>query len=77
MPMTTRLKHLVAAILILPLVACQSPEQSAGQTGQQDSALTIESIFKDKEFKSDSIGQIRWLKDGSGYTQLEDSPNET
>ena len=77
MPMTTRLKHLVAAILILPLIACQSPEQSAGQTGQLDSALTIESIFKDKEFKSDSIGQIRWLEDGSGYTKLEDSPNET
>jgi dipeptidyl-peptidase-4 len=33
--------------------------------------LTLEAIFKDYAFEAKQPGQIRWLKDGSGYTALE------
>ena len=33
--------------------------------------LTLEAIFKDFAFEAKEPGQIRWLKDGSGYTALE------
>ena len=33
--------------------------------------LTLEAIFKDYAFEAKVPGQIRWLKDGSGYTALE------
>ncbi len=33
--------------------------------------LTLDAIFKDFEFDAKKPGQIRWLKDGSGYTALE------
>ena len=68
-------KLLLTAAIALSLSACQSTgtedEQSiAKQTG---SALTLKSIYQDKAFKSEKIGQIRWLKDGSGYLAIEDS----
>lgn len=41
---------------------------------QEDSAkLTLERIFSSNEFSQERFGQARWLKDGSGYTTLEDS----
>ena len=33
--------------------------------------LTIEAIFKDKDYKFERPEQVRWLEDGSGYTVLE------
>jgi dipeptidyl-peptidase-4 len=33
--------------------------------------LTLEAIFRDYAFEAKQPGQIRWLKDGSGYTALE------
>jgi len=35
--------------------------------------LTLEQIYKDGEFRSQWIGRIRWLSDGSGYTAVEKS----
>jgi len=41
---------------------------------QEDSAkLTLERIFSSNEFSQERFGPARWLKDGSGYTTLEDS----
>ncbi len=41
---------------------------------QEDSAqLTLERIFSSDEFSQEKFGPARWLKDGSGYTTLEDS----
>ncbi|RHW78043.1 S9 family peptidase [Colwellia sp. RSH04] len=37
----------------------------------KSSQLSLESIYKDKTFKSEKIGQIRWLSDGSGYLSVE------
>ena len=38
------------------------------------SELSLERIFKDKEFRVERYGPARWLEDGSGYTTLEPSP---
>jgi len=39
-----------------------------------DSTLvTIDRIYKDMEFDSETFGPARWLEDGSGYTTLEKS----
>jgi len=37
--------------------------------------LTLERIYKDKEFEKATFGPVRWLEDGSGYTTLEESPD--
>lgn len=37
------------------------------------SLLDLERIFTAKEFKSEGFGPARWLKNGKGYTTLEDS----
>jgi len=39
------------------------------------SELSLERIFKDKEFRVERYGPARWLEDGSGYTTLEPSPD--
>ena len=38
------------------------------------SILTLEQLYRDKEFELNSFGPAVWLKDGSGYTTLEESP---
>jgi dipeptidyl-peptidase-4 len=35
--------------------------------------LTLERIYKNKEFEKATFGPVRWLEDGSGYTTLEKS----
>jgi dipeptidyl-peptidase-4 len=36
--------------------------------------LTIEAIFKDRDYKPERPEQVRWLEDGSGYSVLETLP---
>jgi dipeptidyl-peptidase 4 len=43
---------------------------------QSDSMLTLESIFKSREFFGDRFGPARWLNDGSSYTTVEPSEAE-
>ena len=45
----------------------------AAQNADGPSILTVERIFDSNDFKAESFGPARWLKDGSGYTTLEDS----
>lgn len=37
--------------------------------------LTVDRIFHAQEFKSEDWKHAQWLKDGTGYTRLEDSPD--
>jgi dipeptidyl-peptidase-4 len=72
----------VSGVLALSLLACQSTStentssedtSSASAAKEQNTALSLERIYKDHEFSSDYIGRIRWLADGSGYTAVEKS----
>jgi dipeptidyl-peptidase-4 len=55
--------------LTLLLIVCSN------LTGKRDDSakLTLERIFRSDEFSQEKFGPARWLKDGSGYTTLEDS----
>lgn len=53
-------------ILVMMLIFC------AAFAAAQDS-LTLERIYKDNAFRTSRFGPARWLKDGSGYTTLEQS----
>jgi dipeptidyl-peptidase-4 len=68
-------KLLVTTAIALSLSACQSTneKQDKPTVQQTGSALSLKEIYQDKAFKSEKIGQIRWLKDGSGYLALETS----
>lgn len=79
------IKHLTrwvtGALIVSSLIACQSTiddqakiqNSTDNKNNQQSNKLTLEAIYKDREFSSDYIGRIRWLKDGSGYTAIEKS----
>jgi len=68
-----KIKSIIAgifAILFLSVAshaACEPPSET------DPGYLSIERIIDSDEFDSKSFGPIRWLKDGSGYTTLEDS----
>ncbi|MBA6263546.1 MAG: S9 family peptidase [Colwellia sp.] len=59
------------------LMACQSTStENTTKTKvnvEESSPLTVERIYKDREFSSDYISRLRWLADGSGYTIVEKS----
>mgnify|MGYP000070688412 CR=1 FL=1 len=64
----------------LGLAGCQMTESSVTtntvntqQDVVKDNALTLERIYKSSEFRSEWMGRIRWLSDGSGYTAVEKS----
>ncbi|NRA62059.1 MAG: S9 family peptidase [Psychrobium sp.] len=57
----------------LAIVGCQATTEQTPLTIQKDQQLTLERIYKNNEFRSQWIGRIRWLSDGSGYTAVEKS----
>ena len=61
---------LLSSILLADACAQPSSQQPADVPGAGQ-MLTLEAIFKDYAFEAKQPGQIRWLKDGSGYTALE------
>jgi len=68
-------KRLVLTLgLGLALAGCQSTQSSTEVVKQ--APLSLERIYKDNEFKSQWIGRIRWLSDGSGYTAVEKSAKQ-
>ncbi|GLX78997.1 peptidase S9 [Thalassotalea insulae] len=75
MQLSTMQRWLVGAVITTTVIACQSTTTTKQTQVKQatKNPLTLERIYKDREFSSDHIGRIRWLKDGSGYTALEDS----
>jgi len=54
---------LLSILLIQPLIA---------QT-EDKTILTLDRIFKNREFRSQEFGSIEWFKDGKYYTTLEPS----
>ena len=62
-------KQVCGILLVLFLLVCLN------LIGKQEdsSKLTLERIFSSNEFSQQRFGPARWLKDGSGYTTLEDS----
>ncbi len=75
---------LIAIVLSTTVIACQNTDstrqnkiQSNTKNQQEQSAagqqLSLQQIYQNSDFSSDHIGQIRWLKDGSGYTAIEKS----
>ena len=73
MQRTTIKLWFVGAVMFTALAACQSTDTNNHQETALTNSLTLERIYKDKEFSSDRIGRIRWLADGSGYTAIEKS----
>jgi len=70
-------KLILSAALTLPIMACQNTAIDNTQAQQTSTAqLSLKSIYQDKDFKSEKIGQIRWLKDGSGYLAIEAPKNK-
>ncbi|MEA3420582.1 MAG: S9 family peptidase [Acidobacteriota bacterium] len=62
-------KQVCSILLVLFLLVCSN------LTGKKEdsSKLTLGRIFSSDEFSQEKFGPARWLKDGSGYTTLEDS----
>jgi len=59
-------------VFTLFLGACGADEKGGSVAPlRDDQLLTLEAIFKDKAYKPEEPGKIRWLEDGSGYTALE------
>ena len=59
--------------ITVSLIACQNTSEQATTQSVNHVPLTVERIYKDDEFNSQWLGQIRWLADGSGYTAIEKS----
>ncbi len=55
------------------LLALTALNICAAESAPDPSRLTLDRIFEKHEFKTESGGPARWLKDGSGYTTLETS----
>ena len=72
----------VAAISLLALAAQRAAAQQVSappaRTTPGDTlatgSLTLDRIFNTEDFAPQSLGQPRWLADGSGYTKLEGPP---
>ena len=64
--------YLVLFVSTFQLWSCANQSiQDRSDKPEENQLLTLEAIFKDFEFEAKKPGQIRWLKDGSGYTALE------
>ncbi|QBG36875.1 S9 family peptidase [Litorilituus sediminis] len=68
-------KLFIVSALALPLVACNTLPNQQNTVAEKNQPLTLKSIYQDKAFKSDRIGQIRWLEKGDGYLAVEASKN--
>ena len=58
-----------AAVMVAPAGFASA----ADGDGSDPSRLTLERIFRDREFQVATFGPARWVNDGSGYTTLEAS----
>jgi len=75
-PFFKQFNIITTVALAISVSACQSAlnhEATQQQSTTASQQLTLKSIYKEKAFKSERIGQIRWLSDGSGYLSIEKS----
>ncbi|SEL19805.1 dipeptidyl-peptidase-4 [Colwellia chukchiensis] len=61
------------AALSVTLMACQNTPNDNKHEQQKAMPITLDQIYHQQTFKSQWLGQIRWLADGSGYTAVEKS----
>jgi len=66
-------RWVTGAVIASSLVACQTTSSDQNNEKNNNNPLTLKRIYQDHEFRSERIGRIRWLKDGSGYTAIEKS----
>ncbi len=67
-------------ITISSLSACQSVDKTFNQQKQiatSTTPLTLTNIYQEGHFTTDNISKIRWLKNKTAYTVIEDSAKET
>jgi len=74
----TKLKKIgVCFVLLVTATSCTTHKgvEKSGRLPSDAAAgeLNLERIFSSDEFEPEKFGPARWLKDGSGYTTLEDS----
>jgi dipeptidyl-peptidase 4 len=69
-------KGFLIVIIVIALFAA-SPIWAGEASKADPSLLTVDRIYKDKEFEAESFGPARWLEHKSGYTTLEDSKEKT
>ena len=65
------MRIMVYAFIGLMLMACVTTTSSPIPKASSGKALSVESIYKDRAFKSASVPQLRWLKRQAAYTVLE------
>ena len=69
------LHRLKVAFLALALISsAQFVALAQGIQTANDPKLTIERIFGSPEFRPESFGGFRWLKDGESFAKFEPSP---
>src|SRR5947209_1581876 len=62
-------RYFAASFLVLVISALGFAQQT------DPSQLTLDRIFKSRDFAADNIGAVRWLRSGDAYTRLEPEPN--
>jgi dipeptidyl-peptidase-4 len=62
-------RYLAASFLVLVVSAFGFSQQT------DPSKLTLDRIFKSRDFAADDLGAVRWLRSGDAYTRLEPAPN--
>jgi dipeptidyl-peptidase-4 len=55
-------------LLVLTALVSQAAAQAS-----DPSSVTVDQLYGSREFSAQSLGPVRWLDDGSGYTRLESS----
>ncbi len=71
--LTMPLTVLITTVLVIS--GCAST--TGTKNNENAKSLTLERIYKDREFKSERATYFKWLKDGSGYTVLEERKIES
>src|SRR6266849_153983 len=65
--------YMICRRLFITLVVLTTLVSQALAQQNDPSILTLDRLFGSTEFAGQSLGPIRWLDDGSGYTRLEPS----
>ena len=65
--------HMKRQRLVLFMLAAVSLSLSAFSQTDDETRLTLDRIFKNREFVSEFFGPARWLSDGATYTTVEAS----
>jgi dipeptidyl-peptidase-4 len=62
-------RYLAASFFVLTVSALGFAQQT------DPSLLTLDRIFKSRDFNADNLGAVRWLRSGDAYTRLDPAPN--